>query len=200
MKTDERNIDKRTIKTCKVIETTFKTMLCEEDSSALNVKRITERAEVNRKTFYLHYNCIEDLFQITCDHICDGYYEKLNSAPPEPSDSNEEKEILQIYRSFYEYFTAQDQYVERLLCDPNYSVWADKIISSCAAINRTRRNVLNDMNKEERSLFNNLMAVSLFNTYRQWVGLGKNISVDTLVEFSRKFMFHGMSSIYGDDA
>ncbi len=196
---NDENVDRRTVRTCNAIETTFQQMVCEMDEKAINVKAISERAGINRKTFYLHYSCIEDLFQNTCDKICEDYSETLAIADPESMiATSEEEAILRFYRAFYEYFTSQDLYVERLICSPSYYTWGNQIIDACAAVNRKRRNIYKSMTDEERSLFNNLAAVSLFNTYRQWVALGKNISIDSLVEFSHKFIYHGMSCVLGN--
>lgn len=195
---NDDNKNWRAARTRETIDKTFQQMICEMDANALNVKNISEGAGFNRKTFYLHYNCIEDLFQHTCDEICRSYSEKMPLSEldsyTEPND--EEKVITLFSRGFYEFFTAQDLYVERLLCTPSYYVWGSRIIDTCADINRQHRNIFKDMTEEEKALFNNLTAVSLFNTYRQWVALGKSISIDTLVEFSKKYIYPRASGIF----
>lgn len=48
-------IDRRIIKSQKVIQSTFLTMLLEDGFDKITVKAITEKADISRKTFYLHY-------------------------------------------------------------------------------------------------------------------------------------------------
>ncbi|MCS7460405.1 TetR/AcrR family transcriptional regulator [Paenibacillus doosanensis] len=48
-------IDRRIIKSQNAIQSTFLTMLVEEGFDEITVKKITERADLSRKTFYLHY-------------------------------------------------------------------------------------------------------------------------------------------------
>jgi len=48
-------VDRRILKSQKVIKSTFLTMLLEEGFDKMTVKAITERADISRKTFYLHY-------------------------------------------------------------------------------------------------------------------------------------------------
>ena len=53
--------DLRVTKTKKAIMETFKKMLLELDYNSINVKNLCDRALINRRTFYLHYNSLDDL-------------------------------------------------------------------------------------------------------------------------------------------
>ena len=53
--------DKRLVRTKKAIIAALIMLLTEKDLSEVTVTELTERAEINRKTFYLHYNRIEDV-------------------------------------------------------------------------------------------------------------------------------------------
>ncbi len=60
MKREPQN-DLRYIKTEKLIRETFCNMLLEMDYTQINIKELSERAMINRKTFYLHYNSLDEL-------------------------------------------------------------------------------------------------------------------------------------------
>lgn len=51
----DNKVDRRIIKSQKVIQSTFLTMLIEDGFDKITVKNITEKADISRKTFYLHY-------------------------------------------------------------------------------------------------------------------------------------------------
>ena len=53
--------DLRYIKTEKAIRKTFHELLQEKDISKITVKERTERAEINKTTFYAHYETLQDL-------------------------------------------------------------------------------------------------------------------------------------------
>ena len=53
--------DLRYIKTEKAIRKTFHELLQEKDISKITVKELTERAEINKTTFYAHYETLPDL-------------------------------------------------------------------------------------------------------------------------------------------
>lgn len=46
--------DLRFIKNENLIRKTFRNMMAETEYSKISIKELTERAEINRKTFYLH--------------------------------------------------------------------------------------------------------------------------------------------------
>lgn len=59
--------DRRIIKSQNAIKTAFLTMLIEESFDEITVKKITDVADVSRKTFYLHYLDKYDLLEKIVD-------------------------------------------------------------------------------------------------------------------------------------
>ena len=59
----QRKPDLRVIKTQKAIKNAFKEMVMEMDASKITVKELSERAQIHRKTFYLHYTTMEALYE-----------------------------------------------------------------------------------------------------------------------------------------
>ena len=55
--------DLRIQKTKEAIRKTFEEMICEMDYERISIKELTQRARINRKTFYLHYNTLDDLLR-----------------------------------------------------------------------------------------------------------------------------------------
>ncbi len=53
--------DKRLLRTKKAIITALMELLTEKELSDITVTELTDRAGINRKTFYLHYDRIEDI-------------------------------------------------------------------------------------------------------------------------------------------
>ncbi len=55
--------DIRTVKTVKAIREAFIEMIIKNNKVYIPIKEIAEKANINRKTFYLHFECIEDLYK-----------------------------------------------------------------------------------------------------------------------------------------
>ena len=59
------SVDPRAARTQAAIKEAFEQMACEADAGRITVKELAERAGINRKTFYLHFETIEALFDET---------------------------------------------------------------------------------------------------------------------------------------
>lgn len=53
--------DRRVIRTRKAIMEAFNTLICEGDIKKITVSAIAREADIDRKTFYLHYSSIDEL-------------------------------------------------------------------------------------------------------------------------------------------
>lgn len=58
-----RKEDKRSIKSRNALKAAFKEMVLTQDMSRIVIKELAEKADVNRKTFYLHYADINDVLE-----------------------------------------------------------------------------------------------------------------------------------------
>lgn len=54
-------MDRRVRRTRTLIKNAFIELLKEKDLSALTITELTHKADIDRRTFYLHYSCIEDI-------------------------------------------------------------------------------------------------------------------------------------------
>lgn len=59
----ERKTDLWVQKTKEAIYQAFQQVVSEMDTDKITVKALTERARIHYKTFYLHYTCMEALFE-----------------------------------------------------------------------------------------------------------------------------------------
>ena len=57
------NLDRRQIKTKKAIIAAFITLLQEKNISKITITELSRLADIDRKTFYLHYESISDLYE-----------------------------------------------------------------------------------------------------------------------------------------
>lgn len=55
-------LDRRQIKTKKAIYAAFFDLLKEKDMSKITITELARRADIDRKTFYLHFNSISDIY------------------------------------------------------------------------------------------------------------------------------------------
>ncbi len=180
------------LKTHNAIKASIKEMICVMDAPDLCVSDIAANIGINRKTFYLHYSCIEELLEEISDDICAGYRNALDELTDnEFSDG--------MYSAFFDFFTRQNNYVEQIICNGSYYRYFNRICHGCGQVNRSRKNILDYLDEEEQELFQDYAVRNEFNLYRQWVKTEKKIPVDHLASFSYQLIFKGLQSVVETD-
>lgn len=134
-------------------------MICQMDANKITVKELTDRAKIHRKTFYLHYTCIEALFEDMLQEIVNGYFEEVNKL-----DSN--FDMSKINEIFFKYYSKQEKYVEKLICAPSYRDFCDKLFSVALKHNLDKFNPYINLSEVQQDLINTFLVSSSTEIYR----------------------------------
>lgn len=156
----ERKTDLRVLKTRNAIKKTFKEMVMEMDASAIQIKELTERAMIHRKTFYLHYTCIEALYEDILSELSDEYYKAIDKIPADAP-------FTEVNCVFFEFMASQEPYMEKIVCDSSYREFADKFFMAMLLHNRSRHNPYAAFSQTEQNIINTFLGISSVNIYRR---------------------------------
>ncbi len=100
-------IDRRIIKSQNAIQSAFIEMLITDGFDEITVKNITEKANIGRKTFYLHYldkyNLLDKIVDDHLDQLKEICYEKQN------------KEFIEGTIIWFEYFKEHKPFLRHYL-------------------------------------------------------------------------------------
>lgn len=183
--------DLRVVKTRNAIKNALKDMMCEMDESEITVKELTERAQIHRKTFYLHYGSIEDLLEEVLHDFADGYSKMMMDVPADAS-------FRETNRVFFTYMAEQEPFIERIVCSDGSHVFATRLFMSMLVNNRSRHNPYSRFPEDEQNIINTFLATTSVNIYKQWVADGKRIPLERLIELSGNLFTNGISSVLAD--
>ena len=183
---NEHKTDLRVIKTKKAIREAFNDMICEMEYDEITVKELTARAMINRKTFYLHYETIEDLLLELQNEIVDSFisqdisYRSLD-------------DIKKIIRYFYEYAVRMPKLHERLLCSGSYEHISDHINEQIMTYRAEKYRGSFSRNIYEDNLVFAYFAPLSTILYRQWVKDGKKMPLEDLIATATRLICGGIS-------
>ena len=184
----ERKTDLRVLKTRNAIKNTFKEMVMEMDASDIQIKELTERAMIHRKTFYLHYTCIEALYEDILSELSEEYYKAIDKIPADAP-------FTEVNRVFFEFMASQEPYMEKIVCDSSYREFADKLFMAMLLHNRSRHNPYAAFSQTEQNIINTFLGTSSINIYRRWVQDKKSLPLEDLIDLSGKLFYGGISSV-----
>lgn len=179
--------DLRVTKTLDAIKTTFRDMICEMDYEDITIKELTKRAMINRKTFYLHYNCLDDLLTELQDEVVRNFTEQQISY-------SSMEDIRKIIRVYFEFVTSMPTLYERLICSGSYQHIGEQINARIMAYrSQTNKGSFSENDAIDNIVFAYFSANSPL-IYRQWVKDGKKLSVEELTQTATKLICNGIEA------
>jgi len=185
---EKRKTDLRVYKTKKAIIETFKQMVLEMDAGDITIKELTDRALIHRKTFYLHYNSIESLYDEIFADVMEDYYKEIDKL-------EKDAPFTETNKVFFTFLSNQEPYIEKIIYSSSYRDFSDKFFYKMITHNRNKHNPYKGFTEAEQNLINTFLGVSSVNLYRQWIRDKKNIPLKKLISLSGKLFMNGISSV-----
>lgn len=72
----EKSVDRRVVRTQRALQDALIQLILEKGYDVVTIEEITDRADLGRTTFYLHFKDKEDLFMSAIDAICEDFIDK----------------------------------------------------------------------------------------------------------------------------
>ena len=180
--------DLRFIKNENLIRETFYEMLSEMEYSKISIKELTQRAQINRKTFYLHYTSLDHLLATLQLEIMEPTFKMI-----EETSFPDDAEL--IIRKSFEIMAALDS--------------TDKLILSCKG-NFPEKKSPSDLIRDqlfkkydhipkygpfESSLIITYFSVCLGVIFRQWETKGQQIPLEEMIRMTTQMILHGLEGV-----
>ncbi len=179
--------DLRARRTRAFIRKTFEEMICEMDFEQITVKELTERAMINRKTFYLHYDSLNDLLLEMQNEMAQSFIKRTQNLK-RPHD------IDKITREFFLTQEELGELGERITCSGSYHYISRRITSDI--MSQTWKN---DKEAAEDPYLQNIVMTfvsqSTLAVYKQWVADKKQIPLDRMIEIAVNLICKGVEGL-----
>lgn len=180
--------DLRVIRTKKSIRDAFCDMIMEMDYQEITIKELTQRAMINRNTFYLHYNSIDDLLEELQNEIA-GKFIDLQVSYSSMDD------IRRLIRVFFENATKQSPLHERLLCSGSYQFVYDRINEQVMGHRKLMNRGVFGMDEASENIIFAYYGSITATIYRQWVADGRKLPLEEVITLATNLICDGMSSV-----
>ena len=184
----QEKTDLRVIRTRKAIRDAFCSMIMEMDYPDITIKELTQRAMINRNTFYLHYESMDALLRELQEEIAGEFIEKQVSY-------TKMADIRRMIRVFFEYMATQSPLQDRLLCSGSYRFFYDRVNQQVMGHRKLmNRGAFGLDEASENIIFTYYGSITAV-LYRQWVADGKKLSLEEVIQLATKLICEGMSSV-----
>jgi AcrR family transcriptional regulator len=181
--------DLRVRRTKESIRKTFTAMLYEMEYGKITIKELTSRAQINRRTFYLHYQALGDLLDELQTELSEKFIERTASY-----DSL--LDMDKITREFFLYST-QDPLHLKVACNSNYQFIFKKINLKIMGYKKQVTPMFRPFDTATQNIIMAYMRAASVEMLRQWVADGQKMPLEDLISLASKLICTG---VYGLDS
>lgn len=188
---NEKKRDRRISKTQKSIHNAVVSLIQEKDISQITVKELAEVADINRKTFYMHYSSIQEVLDQIENEIIDKLLKLLNKY----DFFHDKFDACAFLNSLNDVINEDFDLYKKLICANSYNLLLVKVkkILKDTIIDRLN-NKIND-SPEMLNLYAEFISSGAMNMYIQWFTTNSDIPLDELTKSASQISFSGINSI-----
>ena len=184
----ERKEDLRIQRTREAIRTTFEDMICEMDYEQISIKELAQRARINRKTFYLHYNTLDDLLREIQNEMAQNFIKRTQGLE-RPRDMDK------ITREFFLCSEELGKLGERITCSGNYKYISRKITNDIMNQTWKTDSRSSSVNPYIQNVVMTYVAQSTLEIYKQWIADGKKIPIEDIINIATQLICNGVNGL-----
>jgi AcrR family transcriptional regulator len=175
--------DLRIRKTHDAINKAFTEMLLRMSYDKIKVSELVKLANINRKTFYLHYDSLDDLMEELQQKMADEFV--LRIAP-----FRGQEDIAKLTREFFLFSLEGDGLRQHILCDDSCLSIYTKI--SRKVMRQSKEYTKVDADKYRQNIINAFLNATN-EMFKQWVADGKKIPLEEIIAFSSLLLCNGIN-------
>lgn len=190
MRKNIRN-DRRVEKTRNAIINAFKEMIIEKDFDEITIKELAERANINRKTFYLHYESMEEiLFDVTVE-LSEQVFGSLNNKGFfDPNVIG----ITPLIETIDELINSNYELTRKLISANSYRFFSRNIkdLIKDAVIRKIKKHI--DMSEYKMNLVGDFIASGLSKLLKDWFE-NPQLTINEVSAFASNLIYGGIKGI-----
>ena len=191
MNLPEKQTDRRVLRTKKNIRQAFLHLLSEKSLSQITVKELSDLADINRKTFYMYYSNIEDIFAELEDELVLKLVHVFEK-------ELFQKEMFNSY-SFFEnlnHTIQEDIDLYRIL---NHSDLLPHLIqrakNALIEVFFRKYNISADSDNERYILYAEYAASGILSMYTKWFSRDFHMSLEELTRTAAEITLYGLQHL-----
>ena len=181
--------DLRVVKTIEGIKKAFEELICEKDYEKITVKELSERARINKKTFYTYYETLDALLAELQAELSAGFIDRVK-------DYSLPEELDKVNREFFIFATEQGLAYEKITCGGAYLHIRDRMTETVNDEGWGRSEKYQKLSDYEKKLLMGFVNNSVLTAYRQWVEDGKVIPVEKVIDMTNRVVLGGVNGFF----
>ncbi|MDO4266871.1 MAG: TetR/AcrR family transcriptional regulator C-terminal domain-containing protein [Eubacteriales bacterium] len=193
---ENKKTDRRVRRTRKMLKDSLISLMQEKEFENISVKDVTERADLNRGTFYLHYQDTHQLLADIEEEALEQFREMLNRCREAPQKGS----LMPMLVPLIDY-VSENADICRILFRNSAAIDFTKRLQ--AQINETGREILEPLFPEAGNptdeYFFEFITSGLIALMARWLNSGRSISREQLADIADKAVLGTARSVFKGD-
>ncbi|MBQ9710390.1 MAG: TetR/AcrR family transcriptional regulator [Clostridia bacterium] len=185
----QKKEDRRTCRTKKAIKQAFTQLIIEKDYKEISVTELAELAGINRKTFYSHYECMDDVL----DELHEDIVEQLFAI--HGKNAREKFDITDFAVTINEMLADNYNLYRRLIVANEYRFFSRKVRDSLKETFIAHYLRDSSLSSEVINFVAEYCVSGLIRIYRVWFDNGSAIEQGELSRLAATLMWGGMQAV-----
>lgn len=183
-------IDPRIKRTKKLFKDALKElMLIHDDYMDITVKELCEKAEINRRTFYLHYEYIDDILAEIQEEFSKEFYERTKQY-------DHIKDVEPVVKAFFD-INDENPIYEKILLSPHQDYLREIMRSNTVALLDENDNLkaIRKYDILSQNIIEQYYHMTVVSAYREWARQRKIMDKDDVIKLIAKLISNGLNSL-----
>ncbi|MBK5200432.1 MAG: TetR/AcrR family transcriptional regulator [Spirochaetaceae bacterium] len=182
--------DRRPAKTKKAIRLALFELLDTKDLNKITITELTKTADISRKTFYIHYNKLDDVLLEAENELITAFVdgtEKLNF-------SNNQKFFFDLFYNLDKHFSDDLEYYKKLARSSYAKTFSDRLGDTLFNKLFLLLKPILDYRGEQLEYACIVIASSVFNVFMQWLRSDSPLEIVHISDFISTILFNGLKN------
>lgn len=179
--------DRRIIKTKTSIRKAFCQLIIKKEFKSITITDIAELADINRKTFYLHYSSIEDILM--------EFEEELSGKVLALIKDKEALDIGSFFQGLNNIMMEDIELYRRLSKTTTYSfllIQCKNILKNSITESFYKES---DMSSEVFNVYAEYISSGIISVYTDWLNSNSKLTIEELTEIAKNVVSHSFDKI-----
>lgn len=189
-------MDRRIIKTKEAIRKAYFDLMREKDGNRISVSEIARRANIDRKTFYLHYESVDDILK----ELCTEKVQELKDRLAQTGFYEEPLHLDYLLICIYQMLEADMALYQRLAMNPNCALFWDEIYKLAEETLISVYAPKVSISKEELTIYAKFFCSGILTLYLEALSGKEEIDLELAGKAIVKIAQHGVMDIFGKES
>lgn len=189
-----RPTDLRVIKTRQTIRSALISLMSEKELSDITISELSERAQINRKTFYRHYGAISDVITEFEDELLSDFADILKTSNTSIFD------IGSVLREISALISGNQEYFIKLL-KLNPELFSSGRVKAMLrrAVEIALRDVCRISDEQTLRALSEFTTSGVLSLYSAWFDAGCTGSLDAITDIANRMTMSGLKGFVEDE-